>query len=198
MSEKSKPFATIYIRKPRLSRLASLILILLVVLTVAVAVVQERVVWQAQLEDSAGRLQVLAAELERAQDKLNLNAPAWQLREPVGYYVGYSGFVTNHPETTLVYCKLDVIDPQRDEYSGAGGLYFLTVEKHLLSEVVQTDDYRLVGRDKDSAEWDNDHYSDDYYMAEIVLDQAPFVWSETKDWEDNFEQWQKHLRESCA
>ncbi len=204
MEEKRKPFVTIFIRKPRVSRLVSAVLILLLIVAMGLFGIQEVERWQAkmreterQLQERSVSLQEAEARLHEAERKLLQDSPLWQLREPVGYYLGYSGFVTNLAEATLVFCELGALDAQGEESAVDGHLYFLTISTHLIADVIPPVDYQLVGRDKDSARWDTEYLSDDYFMGKRVLEISPFTWSSAKDWEDNFQDWQDHLRAFC-
>ncbi|MCY4072610.1 MAG: hypothetical protein OXG60_15050 [Chloroflexi bacterium] len=211
MEEKRKPFVTIFIRKPRVSRLVSAVLILLLIVAMGLFGMQEVERWQEKmreterqlqersvsLQEAESRLQHAEMRLDEAERKLLQDSPVWQLREPVGYYLGYSGFVTNLSEATLVFCELSALDVQGEESAVDGHLFFLTVRAHLRSDLIPTDDYQLVGRDKDSARWDAEYLSDEYYMGKRVLEISPFEWSSAKDWEDNFQDWQDHLRTFC-
>ena len=204
MEEKRKPFVTIFIRKPRVSRLVSAVLILFLIAAIGLFGMQEVERWQAkmreterQLQERSLSLQEAEARLHEAERKLSQDSPVWQLREPVGYYLGYSGFVTNRAEVTLVFCKLSAVGVPGDDSAVDGRLFFLTISAHLVSDVIPIVDYQLVGRDKDSAKWDTEYLSDDYYMGKRVLEKSPFTWSSAKDWEDNFQDWQDHLHAFC-
>ncbi|MCY4538222.1 MAG: hypothetical protein OXE52_08325 [Chloroflexi bacterium] len=211
MEEKSKPFMTIFIRKPRVSRLVSAVLILLLLAVIGLFGMQVVERWQAKmreterqlqersvsLQKAESRLQNVEARLNEAERKLLQDSPVWQLREPVGYYLGYSGFVTNRSEVTLVFCKLSAVDAQGNDSAVDGHFFFLTISANLTEDVIPATDYRLVGRDKDSAKWSAKYLSDEYYMDKRVLEVSPFKWSSEKDWEDNFQDWQDHLRAFC-
>lgn len=229
MDDKQKPsYATIHIRKPRIPWLVSAALILLIVGVIGMLGWQEYERWQAQMRDISAELEAAeekiaerdslirraesslretenrlqeaqtalsatAAQLDEAEQKLD-KSPPWQLEEPVGFMVSSYDVITHRRTLEAITC---VGMPQ----GYLTHVYYHSVDQRTIDDLIQSDEYELVGKDEWSAMWEEDGYddedSDDYYMNRQVLDKTPFRWLSWKDWIDNSWNWEGHLRNYC-
>ena len=205
MDDKKKPFAAIYISKPRISQVTAVTLILLIAVVAVTFHMQESKRWnkqlaeitdllqerRASLSEAEGRLRTVEEQLAEAEYKLE-NSPAfWQLQEPAGFFVDPADALSGRRMLKAVACS-----------RMAGGfepyVFYHTADRDVIEDFVQRDNYVLVGQAKWSADWDfSDEISEDFYTRDEALEMFPYTWSESKDWLSNEWSWYERLYAFC-
>lgn len=203
MNEKRKPYATIHIMKPRLPHTVSAGLILLVILAVGLlgsgyenlhAELREA---EFRLQERASQLRDVESRLQEAASELEEYALFWrQLNEPLGFRV-----------TPEPYARLEAITCLRipESYRSGASVYdfgylfrYEILGRNAILDLLGDEKYKLVGRDKWSANWTlRDDFSDDYYMHEAVYRIFPFRWSLSNEWVENSRDWEDRLQRYC-
>lgn len=204
MDEKQKPFATIYIRKPRRPLLVSTGFVLLVVVVAGLLGWRDYESLQAKLREAnevlqerTSQLHEVESRLQEAASELKEYALFWrQLNEPLGFRV----WSEPNPKLEAITC----IQAPEDYLLGASvydsGYVFRyeILGRNAIINLLRDDKYKLVGKDKWSAGWTlGEDFSDDYYMHEEVYRIFPFRWSLSKEWSVNYWDWEDRLQRYC-
>ncbi|MCY3779420.1 MAG: hypothetical protein OXG78_03840 [Chloroflexi bacterium] len=199
MDEKRKPYATISIRRPRLSQVTAAVLASLLFASVAAFVLKEIEGGRTSLRDSESQLQAAQdliakteAELRVVRDAL-LHDPLSRLTlRPVGLAVQSYGMGAYQSEAEATFCLRmpDGLEP-----------YFVAEANDLeyIGALIEGGDYELAGKDELSAEWFQGRYiNTDYYTRKDVLERRPYQWSRSKTWSSNKAAWESRLRQFCV
>lgn len=163
------------------------------------------------LFETSARIHALESELQRSQDSL-LSAEEqlqqaeidleeyhlfWrQLNEPLGFVVShYHGLSVS--ATTCV--RIPQAYREQASVRDSGYIFQYTIANPGgIKALTNSDNFRLVGEDKLSAEWTSpDRYSDEYYTHKDVFKLYPYEWSTKKDWIDNSIDWEDLLWRFC-
>lgn len=205
MDNKRKPYATLTIRKPRMSQVAATtIMILLAALAVSWHLSETSRLKQQALDASA-RLQERSdalrqarvglheaeAQLADAEARLNASLASWRLQEPVGFYIDPEDYLSGRRMLKAVACigAADGFEP----YIAYG-----TADPDVIAEFVGRDDYVLAGQAKASADWSfTDEISEDFYTRADVMEKFPYRWSDLRAWLSNESNWYDRLYTFC-
>lgn len=206
MDEKRKPYATIMIRKPRISLLLSVILIAAIVAVAAGGLLQDRAERAAEIETLQESLETSQSLLMRAEtehgiveDRLRsaesqLEAYHKHFAEPAGYYDYSDG---KGKWLRLFSCSHVVLD----SFAAGGGagatlVSYNVLDRKATSDLNRRDNYPLVGE----LNWTPPGEASKilyFYLREDVLEGAAFTWPDTEDWAVVHRNWEDYLDEHC-
>lgn len=205
MDNKQKPYATLTIRKPRMSQVAATtIMILLAALAVSwhmseTSWLQQQVQAKNVLLQEHGvalrqtqiELRDAEAQLADAEARLSASLASWRLQEPVGFYIDPEDYLSGRRMLKAVAC-----------IGGADGfepyIAYGTADPDIIAEFGGRDDYVLAGQAKASADWSfSDEISEDFYTRADVMEKFPYRWSDLRDWLGNETNWYDRLYTFC-
>lgn len=199
MSEKRKPYATLTIRKPRMSLLLSTILVLAIVGVVASGYIKDRNEQVAQLSSLQDGLENAQARLQQSQAELAAaNAALEEYRasfsDPLAYYDYSDG---RGKWLRLFACSQIVFNSFTPEASGGVNLLsFNVLAREITREVTQRDDYSLVGEFDWAAPGESTR-SILFYMRQDVVAERDFTWLDSTDWNVQHRNWEEYLDDHC-
>ena len=206
MEEKRKPFATIYLRKPRKSVLLSTFLILAIVAVAASMFMQERDEQAAKLNSLEDSLQIVQSSLQIAEDQLGdaedrladaesrIAEYQVQLGEPLGFY----DFSEGRGKSLRFYsCSRNVNDAlSSGDGDGATLITFDVLDRKATSDLLKGDNYDVVG----NYDWQPEGYRSQtiiFYMRKDVLARDPFTLQDQEEWDEMHLDWSDHLEYDC-
>ena len=191
MNDKSKPLASIYIRRSDLPRLFVVLgLVLLILAILGNLAWQEIHRWQARLQQKETQLQEAGNEAEARHF-------FWrQLREPVGFEL-LPGLEPKVIATTCV--RIPQNERATASVANAGYTFqYTVVDPDTINALRRSDSFRLVGEDRTSADWTlSDVASYKYYTHKDVFMLFPFLWQNSWDQQDNDYAWNEYMRRYC-
>lgn len=204
MDDKRKPYATISIRKPRVSLLVSAFIMFAIAAVATSGYLQERDQLAAELksfEDSLGiaqsNLRQAEADLSAVEEKLTaaeskLAEYQAAYAEPVGYYDYSEG---TGKSLRLFSCSPVVMDSHisRDSNSAILVAYNL-LDRKATADLTRNDHYVAVG------EYDWSPRGDEFetiffYMRQDLRD--AFTWRDNEDWSLVHRNWEDYLEDYC-
>lgn len=206
MDEKRKPYATIMIRRPRVSLLLTFILVAAIVAVAIGGVLQERHQLDAELTSLKASLQGAQSSLRQAEAEYGaledkLKAAEGQLEdyykhfvEPAGYYDYSDG---KGKWLRFFSCTHVVLDSfAAGEGAGATLVSYNVLDRKATSDLGRRDNYALVGEFnwKPPDEASKVIY---FYMRQDVLAGDGFTWPDTEDWSVVHRNWEDFLDEHC-
>ncbi|MYD10659.1 MAG: hypothetical protein F4X02_11535 [Chloroflexi bacterium] len=199
MDDKRKPYATVSIRRPRLSQVTAAVLASLLFASAAAFVLREIEGWRSSLRDSQDQLQAAQeqfatteAELRVIRNALRHSPLSYQTLRPVGFAVPSYGMGAYQSDAEATFCLRmpDGLEP-----------YFVAQTNDLsyVGALIESGDYELAGKDELSAGWIQGRYmNDDYYTRKDVLERLPYQWSRSETWSSNSARWETRLRQFCT
>ncbi|MCY3779422.1 MAG: hypothetical protein OXG78_03850 [Chloroflexi bacterium] len=204
MDDKRKPYATIMIRKPRISLLLSAILIAAIVAVAAGGILQERADRAVELEILQNNLEttqytLMRSETERGIVEDQLRAAESQLEEyhrhfaePAGYYDYSDG---RGKWLRLFSCSHVVLDSFAAG-EGATLVAYNVIDRKAVSALTRRDNYALAGEFLWTPE-EEAAVIIYFYLRQDVLEDADFTWPEREDWATVHRNWEDYLDDFC-
>lgn len=198
MSEKRKPYATLTIRKPRMSFLLLVILVLAIVAVAVSGFVQERNEQAAELSALLDSVEKAQASLQQSQAELSAaEAKLVDYRAPFADPLAYYDYLDGRGKWLRLYaCSQIVFDSFMSEESGVNLLSFNVLARKITRDMTQRDNYALVG-EYDWAAPGESTKTIFFYMRQDVLDERAFVWPDSTDWAVQHRNWEEYLDEHC-
>lgn len=206
MDEKRKPYATLTIRKPRISLMLSAILIVAIVAVAAGGVLQERDKRDAELKSLADSLQIaqsnqrqaeadvsaLEAELSAAESKLT------DYRQPFADPLGYYDYSEDRGQWLRLFsCSHIVLDSfTPGDGDGATMVSYNVLDRKATADLTRRDNYDLVGEFDWKPEGEKPRALF-FYMRRDVLEEGAFSWPDSDDWPVVHRNWEDYLDDHC-
>ena len=206
MDEKRKPYATIMIRKPRISLLLSAILVVAIAAVAAAGILQERSERAAELEILQQSLEttqnlVARAEMGRGEIEDKLRAAESRLAdyhkqfaEPAGYYDYSDG---RGRWLRLYSCSTIVLNSfNSGNGDGASLVSHNVLDRKIASDLTRRDNYSKVGDIPWTPEGEKSQ-TIDFYIRQDVLAGGDFAWPNSDDWAITHRNWEDYLDDYC-
>ena len=208
MDEKRKPYATIMIRKPRISLLLSAILIAAIAAVAVGSILQERADRAAELDNLQQSLEttqqtLMRSETERGNVEERLRAAESELAEyqmdfvePAGYYDYSEG---KGKWLRLFACSQIVLDSFKPGEGGDGVtlVAYNVHDRKSTADLTRRDNYQLVG-EFDWTQRGDEFETIYFHLRDDVLADYPFTWPDGGDWTVVHRNWDDYLEEYCS
>ena len=204
MDEKRKPYATIMIRKPRVSLLLSAILVAAIVAVAAGGILHDRDQRAAEIQalqeslDASERL-LMQAETESGAISDKLKAAESQLAdyqkrfaEPAGYY-DYSG---GRGKWLRLYSCSRIVLESLEVGDGATLVSHYVVDRKATADLTSRDNYGEVGQISWTPEGAKPR-TIFFYVRQDVLADGDFAWPDSDDWTTTHRTWEDYLDDYC-
>ena len=206
MDEKRKPYATIMIRKPRISLLLSALLIAAIAAVAVGSILQERDQRAAELESLQYSLQTAQSSLRQTEAELSANEDKLKAAEsrladyrkayaePAGYYDYSEG---KGKWLRLFSCSPIVLDSHTSGESDSATLTaYNLLDRKATADLTRRDNYEPAG------EYDWTPKGDEFetiffYLRDDVLADYPFTWPDSDDWTVVHRNWEDYLEDYC-
>ena len=217
MTEKRKPFATLYVSKPGAASLVAFgFAAAAFAIVIAAGCLHERRQLEAQLaalRDSLSIAEARASDFEEAlnqsesdvrileekvgETEMRLESDRVHFPMPLGFIDAsdYAG-----PEFYFFSCARIVIENAKVSASYDRGLAltrYRVWDRAAVRTLLDTSEYELVGRESWSTNPD-DNFEKDYYLRKDVTERISFEWPRHKSRDGGYWEFYDHLDEDCS